>query len=118
MIRNTSLLLVVALMAASPVLGVDIPFAARVDVLQTIDVAMARHDGPRVSLPALSMHGTQDQCLDLQWLDGDGVTLPQGAIGNKWAVTGLFRLDQDGQGFIEPDSDGLPDGSTVQINLN
>jgi hypothetical protein len=118
MIRNTSLLLVVALLAATPVLGVDIPFAARVDVLQTLDIATARLDGPAASPTALSMQGTQDQCLDLEWLDGEGATLPQGAIGIGQAVTGLFRLDQDGLGTIEPGSDGLPDGSTLQINLN
>jgi len=118
MIRNTSLLMVVALMAASSAQGADFPFNARVNVLQAIDVVTTRFVGPTASTTALTVHGSQDQCLDLQWLGGDGMTLAQGALGPDQTVTGLIRLDQDGRGLLEPGSNGWPQGSTLQINLN
>ena len=118
MIRNTLLLLFAALLAASSVLGADFPFAARVDVLQSIVIVEARLTNSTNGSTALSMLGTQDQCLDLQWL-GETRTVPsEGATPPDRTRPGLYRLDQDGRGLVAPAAEAAPQGSTLQVNLN
>ena len=105
MTRATLCCLILACTAASSVPGADFPFAARVDVLPSIAVLDAVSPESTTETPTLSLHGLQDQCLDVLWLDEDG------------AATTL-RLGEDGRGRLDRDGEFRTGTGTLQINLN
>lgn len=115
MIRASLLCLMLAGAVASSVLGADYPFAARVDVLSSIAVSADFSPGSTTLMPTLTLHGLQDQCLDVRW--GEGLPAP-GATAPLAPRRGQFSLGRDGRAVLEPDGDAAARSGTIQINLN
>ncbi len=115
MTRATLCCLMLACTAASSVLGADFPFVARVDVLPSIAVFDAVSPESTTETPTLTLHGLQDQCLDVLWLDeARNRTAPDPDAPSSAPL----RLGADGRGRLEHDVGALSGAGTLQINLN
>jgi len=98
--------------------GADFEFAARVSVVPSLSVSAASTGGSTSSKATLSMYGTQDQCLDVRWVDDAGAALDLLSSASGESTSDLFRLDGRGRGTVATRHHDAPAGATVQITLN
>ena len=118
MFRKSCLLCFCAVLTSTSAVGADFHLDARVSVLTSLSVSEVPTEGPAHENTTLTMDGTQDQCLDVRWIDGAGETIDlQSSPGTDPAV-GLFCLDGRGRGVVAPLPQDAAAVALVQITLN
>ena len=118
LLRMTFLLLLCSVLTSTSALGADFQFDARVRILPSLTVAGHSTEDPATAATALALRGTQDQCLELAWIDSDGEPVDVSPPAAPEVMTGLHVLDDDGFGVIDTAADTVPAGWTLQITLN
>jgi len=118
MIRKYVPWLLCPILASATALGADFQFSARVAVLPSLSVSAASTGDPAPARAILSVSGSQDQCLDVRWVEaGERRPVAIPAAGDD-PDTGLYRLDDRGRGTLAAIPADVPAVAVVQITLN